>query len=174
MPYIFAVAFILSLSYLSACSCCSDGSDFNKNGVIHFHSKDKNIAVENPYFALYKGAKNGAAYCHIQNFSKKDKLVKVYYFGDGIKTLELHTHVVDEKGIAKMREVDSFVLDDATPQQPSVKILEPGHDHIMLLNIDKEMHQKEKISLVLEFENAGKMEVFFTKKEVKKPCCSLK
>ncbi|MBP9752485.1 MAG: copper chaperone PCu(A)C [Proteobacteria bacterium] len=149
-----------------ACSCCNESES-------HIHSRDKNITIEDPYFALYKGATNGAAYCKIRNFSKKDKLIKVHYFGDGIKTIELHTHILDENGVAKMREVESFPLEEGNKNRQGEKKLEPGHDHIMLINIDPKMHEKQKISLVLEFENAGKIEVVFIKKEAKKSCCSM-
>ncbi len=84
--------------------------------------------------------------------------------------------IIEKMNYRKYRddsEYHSEVVSITTKALEGEKKLEPGHDHIMLINIDPKMHEKQKISLVLEFENAGKIEVVFIKKEAKKSCCSM-
>lgn len=156
---------IFALLFFESCvaySCCG-GCDQHSN--IAF-TKDNSIQVGHAYFSILKGAANGAAYCSIKSLSlaADDELIKVEYFGKGVGKIELHTHII-ENGVAKMREVKMFVVDKKVG-----KILEPGHDHIMLMNVSPDFCPNE-LNLVLIFKNAGKITVKFKKKETQKSCC---
>jgi copper(I)-binding protein len=176
MSYFFSLLLSLfMINPLLSCACCSH-SDVKKSSKEKiYQSKNNNIEVHNPYFAIYKGATNGAAYCSIYNLNDSDdKLIKAYYFGNGIEIIELHTHIIDDKGVAHMREVKDMIIPKGEEDNLGSKILEPGHDHIMLMKVNPKIHEKKEISLILEFEKAGKVDVVFTKKEAKKPCCASK
>jgi copper(I)-binding protein len=154
------LSFFIHFSEVKACNCphhtqAKEGLHKSKNGK---------IIIDNPTFSILNGADNGAAYCVINNKSnKKDKLMNAYYLTDGIKTIELHTHIIDEKQVARMRKIDFFEIPEEKDGCCGEKKLEPGHDHIMLIGIDKNMNKKTKLTLLLEFQDAGKIEVEFKK-----------
>lgn len=161
MKKIFVLISFLFNSFL-AYSCCPTCDQNNTISI----TKNKKIQIENAYFFVLKGAPNGAAYCTIKSLDldSDDQLLKVEYFGKDIKNIELHTHII-ENDVAKMREVDMFIVD-----KKDGKILEPGHDHIMLMNVSPRFDVGE-LTLILTFKNAGKVSVNFKKKETKKTCC---
>jgi copper(I)-binding protein len=156
---ILTLLFLQSYVVYSCCAACDQQSNI-------VFTKDKSIQVENAYFSILKGAANGAAYCTIKslNLVADDELIKVEYFGKGVEKIELHTHIM-ENGVAKMREVATFLIDKKIG-----KILEPGRDHIMLMNVSPDFFPNE-LNLVLIFKNAGKITVKFKKKETQKSCC---
>lgn len=151
----FLFTLLLSISGLEACSCCPKE---RQTKVI----TQNDITIQNAYFSAMNGAKNAAAYLSIKG---TDTLLKASYFGADIKIVELHTHILDDKGIAKMRSVECFPISGE-------KIFKPGEDHIMLIKVSNEFHKKEYIDLILEFEKAGKIKVRFDKKESTASCCS--
>jgi copper(I)-binding protein len=153
------ILFLQSYLLYSCCAACDQDSAISM-------TKDKNIQIDNAYFSILKGAVNGAAYCSIKslNLTADDQLLKAEYLGKGITNIELHTHII-ENGVARMREVEAFTIDKKLG-----KILEPGHDHIMLINISPDFCPSE-LMLVLTFKNAGKVTVKFKKKETQKSCC---
>ena len=63
--------------------------------------------------------------------------------------VELHTHI-QEGEIMRMREVEKF---DISPGQPTV--LEPGHDHIMLIGLKKPLKAGRSIDLKLTFSDGS-------------------
>lgn len=155
---------VLALTFYvnAGCDCCDQ-----KN--IAFITKNNQLEVVDAYFSVLKGAPNGAAYFKIKPTSsdskvEDDELLKAEYIGNDIQTVELHTHII-ENNVAKMRQVDSFIVD-----AKEGKVFEPGADHVMLMRVDPSF-DKEEISLVLTFKNAGKLKVVFKRKNIKKSCC---
>ncbi|CAO5677341.1 MAG: hypothetical protein HEEMFOPI_01290 [Holosporales bacterium] len=144
--------------------CHGNNSDQKKPAV--FESKDGTIKIEQASFHILKGAKNGAAYCTIET-TEADELVGIHYPGNDIKTIELHTHLIDRSGTARMRPVSSFKIEKNTPYT-----LKKGADHIMLMNIkDGAFDEKKNLSLILIFKSGKKVSAQFEKIITTHSCC---
>lgn len=89
-----------------------------------------------------KMVKNGAVFMTLES-DAPTALVKAE--SSVSKTVELHTHI-QEGEIMRMRAVDQFAI---TPGQSTV--LEPGHDHIMLMGLKKKLQAGDVIDLKLTF-----------------------
>ena len=63
---------------------------------------------------------------------------------------ELHTHQMDDKGVARMRKVSHIDL----PSNERV-MLKPGGYHVMLMGLTAPLKEGESFSLTLRFENTG-------------------
>jgi len=74
--------------------------------------------------------------------------------------------VIDDKGVARMRKVDALMIG-----AQAEKILKPGEDHIMLMNVTDKLSDSQSIDLSLTFKKAGKVTVTFKKKDLKVSCC---
>lgn len=143
------------------CPCCPQE---NKEATdIQHHG----LCLHNPYFIANKGASNAAAYLSITNSADTDdELLSVSFFGKMIPHIELHTHVIDGKGIARMRPVERFVI-----VKNGNKALQPGGDHIMLMKVNEALADMQTINLTLHFKHAGKVTVTFQKKNLTVSCC---
>lgn len=84
-----------------------------------------------------------------------------------IPKVELHTHVIDDAGVARMRKVDALRVG-----AQGGKMLKPGEDHIMLMNVTDKLPDMQSIDLTLRFKKAGKVTVTFKKKDLKVSCCA--
>ena len=156
------VLVLLGKIYGECCGSC--GCHGSKEKI--YATKNQEIQIKDPYFVLLKGANNGAAYCTFspKKLDEDDFLESVECLGSSIHKIELHTHII-ENNVAKMREVEHFVID-----KKDGKVLEPGKDHIMLINVASDFKETE-LALILRFKKAGKVKVIFNKKEMQKPCC---
>ena len=157
------VLVLLGKVYGECCGSC--GGHGSKEKI--YATKNQEIQIKDPYFILLKGASNGAAYCTFspKELDEDDFLESVEYVGSSIDKIELHTHIMDGN-VAKMREVEKFTID-----RKEGKKLEPGKDHIMLINLASDFKETE-LALILKFKKAGKVKVVFNKKEMQKPCCN--
>ncbi len=100
----------------------------------------------------YTGGSNSAAYMVIENNgSVPDKLVRA--FSDAAQSTEIHLSEVKD-GVMSMRPVDGVEI----PARGSTE-LKPGSYHIMLVGLTRDLTPGEKLTLRLEFENAGEMEI---------------
>jgi copper(I)-binding protein len=95
--------------------------------------------------------KAGAIYLTLVNAGAADTLTGASIEAAG--ALELHVTEV-RGGVAMMRPVLSI----AVPARGEVE-LQPGADHLMLLNVRRELRPGDTFQLVLTFVKAGRVEV---------------
>jgi len=97
-------------------------------------------------------AKAGAIYLELHNHAEgEDRLIGVS--SPFAKRTQLHTHVVNDEGVAKMLHVeDGFAI-----SADGHLSLAPGGDHVMLMGLTESLEQGDMIPLVLEFEKAGEV-----------------
>lgn len=125
------------------------------------------IKISEAYFISNKGTANAVAYLTINNTGDdEDQLISATFFGSMIPKVELHTHVIDDKGVARMRKINELTI-----AAKADKILKPGEDHVMLMNVTDKLPDTQSIDLILTFKKAGKMTVTFKKKDLKMSCC---
>lgn len=96
----------------------------------------------------------GAAFMMLMNKGDTDDRL-IAASSDVAARVELHTHIADENGVMKMREVeDGFALPAG-----GMHMLERGGDHVMFMGLSEPLVQDEKISVTLTFEKAGEVVV---------------
>ncbi|MDA7966659.1 copper chaperone PCu(A)C [Ruegeria sp.] len=99
-------------------------------------------------------AKAGAAFMMIVNQGEaEDRLIGVT--SDVAARVELHTHKIDENGVAKMVHVEEgFVI----PAGES-HMLKRGGDHVMFMGLKQPFEQDATVPVTLIFEQAGEVQV---------------
>ncbi|WP_170417930.1 copper chaperone PCu(A)C [Ruegeria atlantica] len=113
------------------------------------------ITVDDAYArSSGKTAKAGAAFMMIQNDgTTDDRLIGVK--SDAAARVELHTHIVDENGVAKMTHVEEgFVIPAG-----EAHMLKRGGDHVMFMGLTAPFEQDATVPVTLIFENAGEVEI---------------
>jgi copper(I)-binding protein len=113
------------------------------------------IAVDDAYArSSGKSAKAGAAFMMIQNTGETDdRLIGVE--SDAAARVELHTHQVDDSGVAKMVHVEEgFVIPAG-----ETHMLKRGGDHVMFMGLTAPFEQGATVPVTLIFENAGEVEI---------------
>jgi periplasmic copper chaperone A len=112
------------------------------------------IHVENAYaLTSGPGAMSGAVYFEIVNHSATapDRLVAAT--SDVAQRVELHTHLIDANGVARMVEVkDGFAV---APGETHV--LRRGGDHVMLMGLTRPLADGDRFELRLVFEREGEV-----------------
>ncbi|WP_282153502.1 copper chaperone PCu(A)C [Ruegeria atlantica] len=113
------------------------------------------ITVDDAYArSSGKSAKAGAAFMMIQNTgATDDRLIGVE--SDAAARVELHTHIVDENGIAKMTRVEEGISIPAG----ETHMLKRGGDHVMFMGLTAPFEQDAMVPVTLIFETAGKVEI---------------
>ncbi|EAQ04899.1 hypothetical protein OB2597_06435 [Pseudooceanicola batsensis HTCC2597] len=113
------------------------------------------ITVNDPY-ARSSGpmAMAGAAFMELVNSGDEDdRLIAVR--SDAAKRVELHTHLSDDSGVMKMREVeDGFPVPAGGHHR-----LKRGGDHVMFMGLNHPFEQGATIPVTLVFEKAGEIAV---------------
>ncbi|WP_120633381.1 copper chaperone PCu(A)C [Ruegeria sp. EL01] len=101
-----------------------------------------------------KAAKAGAAFMMIQNQGDTDdRLISVS--SDVAARVELHTHKIDENGVAKMVRVEEgFVIPAG-----ETHMLQRGGDHVMFMGLSAPFEQDATVPVTLIFEQAGEVEL---------------
>lgn len=101
-----------------------------------------------------KAAKAGAAFMMIQNQGEEDdRLIGVT--SDVAVRVELHTHKVDENGVAKMVHVkEGFAIPAG-----ETHMLKRGGDHVMFMGLKAPFEQDGTVPVTLVFEKAGEIDV---------------
>ncbi len=101
-----------------------------------------------------KSATAGAAFMMIQNTGDaEDRLVGVE--SDAAARVELHTHVIDDNGVAKMTHVEEgFVIPAG-----ETHMLKRGGDHVMFMGLTAPFEQGAAVPVTLIFEKAGEVEI---------------
>ncbi|WP_170761854.1 copper chaperone PCu(A)C [Ruegeria lacuscaerulensis] len=113
------------------------------------------ITVDDAYArSAGNSAKAGAAFMMIQNTGEADdRLVGVE--SDVAARVELHTHLIDENGVAKMTHVEEgFVIPAG-----ETHMLKRGGDHVMFMGLTAPFEQGSKVPVTLIFEKAGEVEI---------------
>lgn len=99
-------------------------------------------------------AKAGAAFLIIENTqATSDRLLNVG--SDVAARTELHTHIMTNEGVMQMRQVEGGIEIPAG----GLHSLERGGDHIMFMGLFDGFEQGDTVSVTLEFERAGRIEV---------------
>lgn len=111
------------------------------------------VSVADPYVrAVPPGQPNSAAFMQLSNQSDADHIL-VGAESAVAKTVELHTHVMEE-GMMKMRRIEKIDL----PAGQEVA-LQPGGLHIMLIGLNQELTPDTQVALTLVFEDGSKSEI---------------
>ncbi len=113
------------------------------------------ITIEDPYArASGMGAIAGAAFMTIVNTGDEDDRL-IAAASDAAQRVELHTHLIDANGVARMVEVeDGFAI----PAGGS-HVLQRGGDHVMFMGLIEPFEQDDIVTVTFTFEKAGEMTV---------------
>ncbi|WP_170473484.1 copper chaperone PCu(A)C [Ruegeria arenilitoris] len=116
---------------------------------------DSSIKVDDAYArSSNKHAKAGAAFMMIINTGEEDDRL-IGAISDAADRVELHTHKVDENGVAKMFHVkEGFVIPAG-----ETYVLRRGGDHVMFMGLTKPFEQDATVPVTLVFEQAGEVEI---------------
>ncbi|WP_171131376.1 MULTISPECIES: copper chaperone PCu(A)C [unclassified Ruegeria] len=116
---------------------------------------ESSIKVDDSY-ARSSGAtaKAGAAFMMIVNDGDTaDRLIGVR--SEAAARVELHTHEVDDNGVARMMEVEEGFEIPAGESHA----LERGGDHVMFMGLTQPFEQGVRVPVTLIFENAGEIDI---------------
>ncbi len=116
---------------------------------------DGQIMVKDAYArAAGMSAKAGAAFMQIMNMGDTpDQLVDVR--SDIATRVELHTHKIDDQGVAKMMHVpEGFAIPAG-----GMHALQRGGDHVMFMGLNQPLKDGDMVSVTLVFEHAGEVNV---------------
>ncbi|MEQ8248298.1 MAG: copper chaperone PCu(A)C [Alphaproteobacteria bacterium] len=106
------------------------------------------VSIDGAYVRESLGrAPNSGAYLTLRS-TAPDRLVAVE--SPAAERVELHTHMMDNDNVMRMRPVDGI---DVAPGAPT--LLQPGGFHIMLLGVHAPLVAGATIPLTLTFEKAG-------------------
>jgi copper(I)-binding protein len=124
------------------------------SGMGHAQQSPNAILIEKPFSrATPGGAKIGAGYMTITNKSATaDRLVSASSPAAG--KVEIHEMSMQDN-VMKMRELPNGLLIDGG----KTVSLAPGGYHLMLLGLKTPLRKGDKVSVTLNFEKAGKVDV---------------
>lgn len=111
------------------------------------------IEITDPYArAASPSAMAGAAFMQITNTGDSaDRLVAAR--SDAAARVELHTHLIDANGVARMVEVaEGFAI---APGE--TLMLMRGGNHVMLMGLTRPLNQDDTVTVTLVFEQAGEI-----------------
>lgn len=116
---------------------------------------DGHIMVKDAYArAAGMSAQAGAAFMQIMNHgTEDDQLIDAR--SDISKKVELHTHKIDDQGVAKMLHVpEGFTIPAGGMHE-----LKRGADHVMFMGLNDTLEDGDKVTVTLVFEKAGEVVV---------------
>ena len=93
-----------------------------------------------------------AAYMTIRTLDAPDRLIAAS--SDVAERVELHAHMLDDQGVARMREVAAIAVEPGADT-----VLEPGGLHVMLMGLRRELAEGDMVDLTLTFETTGEVAV---------------
>lgn len=106
----------------------------------------------NDAYARSASPKAGAAFMVIENTgSEDDRLIAAS--SDVAKRVELHTHKIDDNGVAKMMEVEEGFPIAAGESHALAR----GGDHVMFMGLNAPFENGQTLTVTLTFEQAGDM-----------------
>lgn len=127
-----------------------DGDDAHDHDAHHDGGRAQAgpVSIEGAYVRESIGrAPNSGAYLTLTG-TAADRLIAVA--SPAAERVELHTHMMDDKGVMRMRPVAGIDVAPGTPTR-----LQPGGFHIMLLGVRAPLVAGATIPLTLTFEKAG-------------------
>jgi copper(I)-binding protein len=134
----FTLILIVAMLILSACQPASNGPQIVTSGAWGRPSP--------------KMAMAGAVYVTIKNKGNEaDRLISAST--TAAKTVELHESYMDENGVMGMRPLEGGL---EIPAGETAK-LEPGGNHIMLIDLVEPLVPGTKITVALQFEKSGEV-----------------
>ncbi len=101
-----------------------------------------------------------AAYMAISTTGEADRLVAAE--SPVAARVELHTHLLDAQGVARMREVEGVDVPAG-----GEALLEPGGLHVMLMGLSAPLTAGQVIPLTLRFERAGAVELVVPVRDIR-------
>lgn len=124
------------------------------------------VTITNPWTKnTAKDQKNAAIYMALIS-GTNDKLIKAEA-PDLADRIELHDHIVNEEGVAKMVETKFIEL-----KQNQEVLLKPRGRHVMLFGLKKQFNIGDRLHMKLTFEIAGTHEIQVEVKDQNYSCCS--
>ena len=102
--------------------------------------------------ATAPSAMAGGAFLTIRSKGQADRLVA--FTSPSCKRPELHTHIKDEGGVMRMRQVEAIEVPAG-----GEAVLEPGGLHLMCMGLTGALVEGEALSATLVFEQAGEVAV---------------
>ena len=93
-------------------------------------------------------SQSGAAFMAMDNAGPADCHI-IGARSDVAQRTELHTHVIDDNGVARMMQVE----DGFTVPAGGDHLLQRGSDHIMLMGLTAPLEQGESFDITFEFED---------------------
>lgn len=121
---------------------------------------DQPLVVQDPWARPGLSGQNSAIYFTIQNpASKADKLLSAAT--DIAQSTELHMSMMNAEGVMSMMEQE-FV---DVPANSTVEF-KPGGLHVMLVGLEQDLPVGNSLSLTLQFENAGEIQLDVPIKEM--------
>ncbi|MDP1724863.1 MAG: copper chaperone PCu(A)C [Alphaproteobacteria bacterium] len=123
------------------------------------------VTITNPWAKnTAKDQKNAAIYMELIS-GTNDKLIKAEAL-DLADRIELHDHIVDAQGVAKMVETKAIEL-----RANEKVMLKPRGRHVMLFGLKKQFNVGDRLHMKLTFEIAGTHEVQVEVKDQSHNCC---
>lgn len=98
--------------------------------------------------------KNGAVFMVIKNGSNEDRTL-VQASTDVAARVELHTHLMDDEGVMRMREVAGGIDVPAGMKN----VLRPGSYHIMMMGLKGALKRGSEFDVTLTFDNGDTLDV---------------
>lgn len=100
----------------------------------------------------------GVAFMTIRSKGEADRLLS--YTTEACARPELHTHIKDEGGVMRMRQVEAIDIPAG-----GEAVLQPGGLHLMCIQLNGPLVEGEKITATLVFETAGEVTLSWPIKE---------
>jgi periplasmic copper chaperone A len=140
------VLFIALIFVLSACATPSSAR------------QDPPIEVTNAWVRTVGGmgnmsstGSNTALFMTIKNNSRvADKLLSVE--SDVAQMVQIHLSEMDANGVSSMHEVDGVDIPAGGTTE-----LKPGSYHVMIMGLQRDLKEGDKVTFTLTFQNAGKV-----------------
>ena len=113
------------------------------------------IVVEDAYLLISRpNAPAAAVFMMLRNNSSTDDRL-IGAASDLARRVEIHTHIADDDGVMRMREVEGGLRLPAG----GMHMLQRGGDHVMLMGLTGGLEQGDMAEITLIFETAGEITV---------------
>ncbi|MEM8631357.1 MAG: copper chaperone PCu(A)C [Pseudomonadota bacterium] len=122
-------------------------------GIGLAEAQSAKVMVDDAYARVSRpGAPTGAAFMQLMNHgTEEDRLIAAA--SDVAERVEIHTHLMDANGVARMVEVEDGIAIPAG----EAHALARGGDHVMFMGLNRTLETGDEISVTLTFEKAGEV-----------------
>jgi copper(I)-binding protein len=161
---ILLITSLLAATYKSVAQSQQTEAHDKLHGKNHNTSKqemEKKLVIHNPTVKTTPpGIANSVGYFHITNHSDKD-ITLINVNSDIADRTEIHQHTM-ANGLMKMQKIDTLVM----PAKSTINF-EPGSYHIMFINVNQAIVEKQQVELTLSFSD-GSSQIIMALAEEKK------